>query len=66
MNSDNLAKLASIRDAELLDAVSVEFLVEPSFKQQSEVMKLEHEPSWVDPIISYLKNGELPKNKTEA
>ena len=33
-NAYALAKLASMRDAELLDAVSVEFLLEPSIKQQ--------------------------------
>ena len=30
---DALAKMASTRDAKLLDAVSVEFLVEPSIRQ---------------------------------
>ena len=32
-NIDTLAKLASIRDTELLDIVFVEFLAEPSIKQ---------------------------------
>ena len=49
-NADALAKLASMKDVELLDAVSMEFLAELSVKQQSEVMKLEQEPSWMDPI----------------
>ena len=31
-NADALAKLASTRDSKLLDAMSVEFLVEPSIK----------------------------------
>ena len=38
-NANALAKL--IRDAELLDAISVEFLAEPSIKQRPEVMELE-------------------------
>ena len=29
-------------------------------------MEFEQEPSWIDPIIPYLKNGELPENKIEA
>ena len=29
-------------------------------------MELMREPSWMDPIIIYLKNGELPKEKMEA
>ena len=31
-NTDTLTKLASTRDAKLLDAVSVKFLAEPSIK----------------------------------
>ena len=29
-------------------------------------MKLVQESSWIDHIITYLKNGETPKGKTEA
>ena len=65
-NTDALAKLASVRDAKLLEAVSVEFLVDPRIKQRLEMMELEQEHSWMDSIIAYLKNGELPENKLEA
>ena len=65
-NVDALAKLASARDAELLDAVSMEFLVEPSIRRQLEIMGLTQEPSWMDPIITYLRNGKLPEGKNEA
>ena len=41
INADTLAKLASTRDAELLNAVSIEFLAKPSIKQRPEVTKLE-------------------------
>ena len=33
-NTDALGKLASTKDAKLLNAVSLEFLAEPSIKQQ--------------------------------
>ena len=33
-NADALAKLAPIKDADLLDVVSVEFLVEPNIHSQ--------------------------------
>ena len=39
-NADALAKLASTRDADLLDAVSVEFLAEPRIYPQQGVMQL--------------------------
>ena len=66
MNTDALAKLASIKDAELLEVVLVKFLAEPSIKQWPKEMELEHESSWMDPIVEYLKSGELPDNKTEG
>ena len=65
-NFDALTKLASIRDSELLDAVSVRFLAKPSIKPQPEIMELMREPSWMDPIIGYVKSSELPEEKTEA
>ena len=39
-NTDTLAKLASIRDADLLDAVTVEFRAEPSIYPQQGLMEL--------------------------
>ena len=29
-------------------------------------MELTQEPSWIDPIVAYLKTGEQPKDKIEA
>ena len=57
-NVDALAKLASTSDADLLDAISVEFLAEPNIYPQQGVMELTQEPSWMDSIIAYLKTGE--------
>ena len=61
-----MAKLASTSDAELLDIVSVEFLVKPSIRRQPDGVELIQEPSWMDPIAAYLKNGEVSKDKTKA
>ena len=61
-----IPKLALTRDSKLLDGVSVKFLAKPNIKPQSEIMELTREPSWIDPIIAYLKNGELPEEKTKA
>ena len=46
--------------------MSVGFLAKPSIRQQPEVMDLVQEPSWMDPIVAYLKNGEVPEGKTKA
>ena len=50
----------------MLDAVSVEFLAEPNINPQSKIMELIQEPSWMDPIITYLTNGELLEEKMGA
>ena len=55
---DTLAKLASTKDAELLNVVSVEFLSKSSINQRLVVM--------VDPILAYLKIDELLEDKMEA
>ena len=43
-NADALAKLASTKNADLLDAVSIEFLAEPSILPQQGMMELTQEP----------------------
>ena len=49
VSADALVKLASTKDAEQLDAMSMEFLAKPSIKLQLEIMELTREPSWMDP-----------------
>ena len=44
----------------------MEFLTEPSIKSQSEIMELTRELSRMDPIITYLKNDNLPEEKMET
>ena len=67
VNADTLAKLASTKDAELLDVVSVEFLTEHIMKQWPKVMELELKPSWIDPIdadlrmVSYMRIRRKPE-----
>ena len=65
-NTDALAKLASTRDIDLLDAVFVEYLADPIIHPQSGIMELTQGPSWMDPIVMYLKTGEQPVDKIEA
>ena len=63
-NVDALAKLALTKDTELLDTLSIEFLVQPKIKKQPEVMELVQEPSCMDPTVAYLENNKVPKGKT--
>ena len=54
-----------MRDTDLLDVVSMEYLAEPSIHLQLGAMELIQEPSWMDPIVVYLKTGDQPKDKTK-
>ena len=65
-NTDALAKLASTRDADLLDAISIEFLAEPNIHPQQGIMELIQESSWRNPIVVYLKIDEQPEDKMKA
>ena len=48
-NADALVKLALTRNTNLLDTISVEFLVEPNIHPQQGVMELTQEPLWMEP-----------------
>ncbi|XP_024028926.1 uncharacterized protein LOC112093843 [Morus notabilis] len=65
-NADALPRLATSKDAELLKLVPVEVLKDPSTEGKLEVMSMSHQPSWKDPIIRYLLDGELPEDKQQA
>ena len=61
-----LAKLASIRDTNLLDAVSIEYLAEPSIHPPPRIMELTQGPSWMDPVVAYLKTYKQLEDKSKA
>ena len=62
MKADTLAKEASVNEAmdkfdEIQYMPSIDFL---------EVQQIENEGNWMTPILTYLKDGRLPKEKDEA
>ncbi|XP_024028293.1 uncharacterized protein LOC112093654 [Morus notabilis] len=65
-NADALAKLATSRDALLLNLVPVEVLKTPTTEKWSEVTPVDFQPSWMDPIIRYSVDGELPEDRQYA
>ncbi|XP_024028934.1 uncharacterized protein LOC112093845 [Morus notabilis] len=65
-NADALVKLATSRDAELLNLVPVEVLKAPTMAKRPEVAPVDYQPSWIDPIIRYLVDGELPEDRQQA
>ncbi|XP_024024069.1 uncharacterized protein LOC112092339 [Morus notabilis] len=65
-NADALTRLATSRDADLLNLVPLEVLKTPSTEKRPEVAPVDLQPSWMDPIIRYLVSGELPENRRQA
>ena len=66
-HADTLANLASAVEAGNKRIVEVETLEKPSIELQPlrQVMCLDLGPSWMDPIIAYLKDEQLPEDKNE-
>ncbi|KAL5579951.1 hypothetical protein UlMin_012393 [Ulmus minor] len=65
-NADALARLATGLEDSLLKTIPLEILDEPSIDKQQQVNTISDKPTWMDPIIAYLRDGILPKDKFEA
>ena len=66
-HSDILAKLATVLETDKQRTVCIEILDQPSFQNQEvSVFAVSHQPSWMDPILSYLRGDKLPEDKKEA
>ncbi|KAL5576836.1 hypothetical protein UlMin_018535 [Ulmus minor] len=65
-NADALACLATGLEERLLKTVPIEILEAPSIDKQEQVGSIVVRPCWMDPIISFLRDGTLPADKFEA
>ena len=66
-HADILAKLATTLESDIQRTVCIETLDQPSFlNQEAAVCSISSQPSWMDPILSYLKDNKLPKDKKGA
>uniref|UniRef100_A0A2N9GJR4 RNase H type-1 domain-containing protein n=1 Tax=Fagus sylvatica TaxID=28930 RepID=A0A2N9GJR4_FAGSY len=66
-HADILAKLATALESDIQITVCIEMLDQPSFQNHEvSVCSISDQPSWMDPILSYLQNNKLPKDKKEA
>ncbi|XXG70273.1 hypothetical protein AAC387_Pa06g3069 [Persea americana] len=67
-NADALASLASAVEAGTKRTIEVETLREPSIdlQQPRQLMCLDLGPNRMDPIVAYLKDDQLPEDRTEA
>ncbi|XP_060967074.1 uncharacterized protein LOC133035241 [Cannabis sativa] len=66
-HADTLARLASTREAKLLDVIPVDVLAHPTVSRE-EVMEIDvaREVTWMTLIIAYLEKVILPDEKIEA
>ncbi|CAL9005316.1 unnamed protein product, partial [Prunus brigantina] len=66
--ADALASLGSALDTQFRRSIPVEHLDRPSIEEVEPIdtMQINKDPSWQDPIIDYLVNGNLPTDKSEA
>ncbi|KAL5582363.1 hypothetical protein UlMin_014805 [Ulmus minor] len=65
-NADALARLATGLEERLLKTVPIEILETPSIDKKEQVGSIVVRPCWIDPIISFLRDGTLPADKFEA
>ena len=66
-HADILAKLAAALELDMQRTVCIETLEQPSFQDQEvSVCSINIRPSWMDPILNYLKDSKLPEDRKEA
>ena len=65
-NADALAKLASAKDADTLNIVSVKRLSAPSIQVEETSLVIQAADTWMAPFIEYLKHGVLPTDRNKA
>ena len=61
--ADILARMTAVVDPKMPNSVPLEVKSCPSIEQNLEVIQIEQKCSWMDPIISYIRNGVLPPDK---
>ena len=64
--ADILARMAAVADPKMPKLVPLEVKSSPSIEQNLGVLRIEQKCSWMDPIISYLRDGVLPPDKLRA
>ena len=64
--ADLLSKLATLAPAELPKEVFFEVLKCPITEELQLIIEISHEPTWIDPLVAYLKDEVLPHDAKEA
>ena len=64
--ADLLSLIASSSFPTSSREIRIESLPQKSIEELAEHMCIDVEHSWVDPLLSYLKEGKIPENDSEA
>ncbi|XP_057505747.1 uncharacterized protein LOC130789037 [Actinidia eriantha] len=67
-HADSLAALVAVFEGKIGRTIAVDIIPIPSIEdmQESVMVNTELGPSWMDPIVKYLRTDELPDDKKEA
>ena len=65
-NADALTRLAIGLEGRLLKIIPIEVLESPTIDKLEQVGFIVARPCWINPIISFLRDGTLPEDKFEA
>ncbi|XP_043705383.1 uncharacterized protein LOC122655236 [Telopea speciosissima] len=66
VSADALLRLATSDFQDLGRTIYIDVLDTPSIEQPEEILPIEMEPYWMDPIVNYLQKGTLPADREEA
>ena len=58
--------MAAVAHLKMHKSVHLEVKSNPSIEQNLEVLRIEQKCSWMDPIISYIRDRVLPPDKLRA
>lgn len=61
-----LARMATTTNPKLPKSMPLKVKISPSIGEEVEVMQVNIEESWTDPILSYIRDGISPADKKQA
>ena len=61
-----LARMAATTNPKLPKSMPLKVKISPSIGEEVEVMQVNIEESWTDPILSYIRDGISPADKKQA
>ncbi|XP_043725697.1 uncharacterized protein LOC122672260 [Telopea speciosissima] len=65
-SADTLSRLATSEFQDLNRTVYVDVIGKPSIEEAEDILPIEMEPCWMDPLTAYLQRGSLPTDKEEV